>query len=708
MSSRRIFGPERFINRELSWLEFNSRVLDQAFDKGNPLLERVKFMAIFSNNLDEFFMVRVAGLRQQLKARKKSCCPTGMGVKEQIDAVRAKTGELVARQYAHLHGVIMPELAAAGIHLLDIKQIDAKDKTRLGRYFEDDIYPELDTMKGDDPTHPFPVMDDRSIQIAVRLRHPSHPRKQFFAFVPIPSTRPGFLRVAPLERLGGGSAFVLLEDLILEHLGQLFLGYEILDKFLFRITKDMDYTVDEEEASDLLTHMEHELLHTRRREPLRVEMLDSARGRLPSWLVRKLGLKTEDVYKVPGPLDLSRLFELVPQVARPELVNAPLSPVVPAVFKAGLPIFDVIRQNRTIPLFHPYESFEPVVRLLDEAAEDPNVLAVKQTLYRVSGDSPVVNALQRAAENGKKVTVVVELRARFDERRNIKWVKKLQESGAHVTYGMKGLKIHCKTLLIVRREEEGAIHRYTHISTGNYNDRTARLYTDIGLLLDDPLICADISAMFNIMTGYSDPPIWNKLSVAPFNLREKFVELIERETRLSTPHNPGHIIAKLNSLVDKQIIELLYAAAYKGVKIDLLVRGICCLKPGVGTKNISVTSVVDRFLEHSRIFYFQNSGNPEYYLASADWMPRNLDRRMELLFPVEDQATRGLLQEVLDAGLADRRKGRRLDSRGSYSLPLLKHNQTRSQTRLYEFFSMKSPQEQKRKLFVFKRKGNIG
>ncbi len=542
------------------------------------------------------------------------------------------------------------------------------------------------------------------IQIAVRLHHPSHPRKQFYAFVPVPSKRPNFLRVAPPEQLGTGTAFVLLEDLILEHLGQLFLGYEILDKFLFRITKDMDYTVDEEEASDLLAHMERELLHTRRREPLRIEMLDTSRGRLPPWLVRKLGLKLEDVYKVPGPLNLARLFELIPLVSRPDLLDTPLPPVMPAVLKSELPIFDVIRQHRAIPLFHPYESFEPVVRLVSEAADDPNVLAIKQTLYRVSGDSPIVNALQRAAENGKKVTVVVELRARFDERRNIAWVKKLQESGAHVTYGMKGLKVHCKALLIVRREEEGAIHRYAHVSTGNYNDKTAQLYSDIGLLLDDPLICADLSAMFNIMTGYSDPPTWNKVAVAPFNLREKFVELIEREARLSTPHHPGHIIAKLNSLVDKQIIEQLYEAAYKGVRVDLLVRGICCLKPGKGTRNISVTSVVDRFLEHTRVYYFQNGGNPEYYLSSADWMPRNLDRRLELLFPVENQDVAALLRHVLDAGLADRRKGRRLDSSGTYSLPLVKHSQTRSQLKLYEFFASRTPQEPRRKLFVFKRK----
>lgn len=692
---------DHFINRELSWLDFNGRVLDQAFDMGNPLLERLKFIAIFSNNLDEFFMVRVAGLRHQQDAGSTQRDPSGLNPTEQLDAIRSKVRMLVRRQYNCLHGKILPELKAKGARLVKPADLDISERDRLRVYFEDDIMPVL-TPIGVDPSHPFPSLNNRAIEILVRLRK-SVDRKPHNAFVEVPQVLPQFIEVSAGQDAGDGKAFITLEDLVLEHISLLFVGCEILASFPFRITKDMDFSIDEEGAADLLVSLERQLMTTKRRQAVRLEVIDDAKGAPLNWLVKQLGIGQDCVFPVSGPLDLSRFFEFIGKLGRPDLADEKLLPVEVPVLADNRPVLDVIKRWRVLPLFHPFESFKPVVRFLEEAAEDPDVLAIKQTLYRVSGDSPIVRALRHAAENGKQVTVIVEIKARFDESRNIKWAKKLEESGAHVIYGVAGLKIHSKALLIVRREE-GLIKRYVHLSTGNYNDSTAKLYTDIGVFCADPEICADVSAMFNVITGYSEPPPWNKLAVAPFNLRETFIRLIDREARLSSPRAPGHIIAKMNSLVDPVIIERLYHAAYAGVKIDLIVRGICCLKPGKDTKNIRVVSIVDRYLEHTRVYYFANGGAPEYYLASADWMQRNLDRRVELLFPIEDDYTRGIIQATLDSQLRDVRKGRFLNAHGNYYKRECKSDSTRSQIQTYRLLTdLLRAEEPKRKLTVLKK-----
>jgi polyphosphate kinase len=690
---------KHFISRELSWLSFNSRVLDQAFDNSNPLLERLKFMAIFSNNLDEFFMVRVAGLRQEFEANNLSKDSAGLTKEEQLDGIRSKTKLLVKRQYSYLKNHMLPELGKESIHLLKLNKLDSLERERLELFFEKSILPVL-TPVGFDPTHPFPVINNMVIEIAVRVKRPNRD-EDFYGFVEVPPSLSRFINVNYSKQ---GKSFVLLEDLILEHVDMLFAGCTLESAFPFRITKDMDFSVgDIEEDSNLLIDMEKKLQSSRKRKAIRLELPEFAKGDMSKWLIEKLALPEEYVYQINGPLNLADFFELISIAGTEKLVDEKIAPLEIPILEDTDSIFDVISQHRAIPLFHPYESFKYVVKFLQQAAEDPNVLAIKQTLYRVSGDSPIVCALQKAAENGKQVTVIVELKARFDERRNIAWAKRLEMSGVHVIYGMSGLKIHCKALLIVRRED-GSIRRYLHLATGNYNDATARIYTDTGMFLTDSDTCTDISALFNVMTGYSEPPNWNNVAVAPFNIREKFIKLIDRETRNSTKHKPGKIIAKMNSLVDKQVIEHLYKAAYAGVKIDLIVRGICCLRPGVETKNINIISIVDRYLEHSRIFYFENNGNHEYYMASADWMPRNLDKRIELLFPVEDNFSQSLILRILKAQLDDTFNGRKLDVKGNYPRARDRNKATRSQLLTYDILNEYRPlQGQKQKFTIFEK-----
>lgn len=690
-------GKEHFINRELSWLSFNSRVLDQAFDKSNPVLERLKFSAIFSNNLDEFFMVRVAGLKKQLESKVYVNDDTGMNAEEQLKTALNKTRLLVRKQYNYFKEYMLPELKSNSVFLLKYDELSATEKVRLKELFERSIFPIL-TPVGFDPTHPFPVLNNKSIEIAVRLKRPGK-EYESYGFVEVPSAISRFIPVNHSEQ---GKAFILLEELIMVNIKMLFEGCEVFDYFPFRITKDMDFDIGDDE-SDLLVHMEKTLRSTRKRSAIRLEIQKGSSELLSQWLKEKLQITDDLVFTIDGPLNLASFFEFIPQVAREGLVDKQIEPLQIPALEDYSSLFDAISEWHTIPLYHPFESFDYVVNLLEEAANDPNVLAIKQTLYRVSGNSPIVNALQKAAENGKQVTVIVELKARFDEYRNILWAKRLEMSGAHVIYGVAGLKIHCKALLIVRREE-GAIRRYLHLATGNYNDSTAKVYTDMGLFLNDPEICNDISSLFNVMTGYSEPPVWSKIAVAPFNLREKFLSLIDREARNSTKHNPGRIIAKMNALVDREIIEHLHRAAMAGVKIDLLVRGICCLRPvQTSGKNINVISIVDRYLEHSRIYYFENNGNPEYYMSSADWMPRNLDRRIEIMFPVDDKFNQDFLWKILDLQLNDTYNGRRLKSNGSYHKAQFRNPETRSQLTTYELLKQLRPAQKREKLMILER-----
>jgi polyphosphate kinase len=678
-------SKEYFISRDLSWLDFNSRVLEEATDKLNPVLERLKFIAIFASNLDEFFMVRVAGLKH-VKSGDTSVGSAELTAGEHLAEIRRKVSELVEKQYACLNNEILPDLKRANTVILKWGELSDAEKLELGKYFQNQIFPAL-TPIAVDSSHPFPIINNGAIELAVKLKQ-SNSNKIVQSFVEVPGVLPRFIPVSS-ALYKDAKSYILLEELIIANIGNLYAKCEILEVMQFRITRDMDLTIDEDGISDLLVHIQEKLLHRKKRDVIRLELIQGGNAVFEEWLMKKLEIDGMEKYHVPGPLHLANFFELVAKEARPEITEEPWPPLPVPGIDENKPVFDSIKKEGLIPIFLPFQKFDPIIRLLEEAAEDPAVLAIKQTLYRVSGDSPIVKALQKAAENGKQVTVIVELKARFDENNNILRARKLEESGAHVIYGISGLKIHCKSLLIIRKEE-GVIRRYLHLSTGNYNEKTARVYTDTGILTSDPELCSDISALFNVMTGYAAAPErWNKISVAPYDLKEKFISLIDREIRLSDKHNPGHIIAKMNSLVDQDVIERLYEAAYAGVKVDLIVRGICCLKPGIKTDNINVISVVDRFLEHSRIYYFRNGGEAEYYLSSADIMPRNLYKRIEIFFPVQHTSTCKTLKKILDLELADLRKGRRLDGNGVYSATAQMENkniESRSQKRLYELF----------------------
>ncbi len=671
-------------NRELSWLDFNSRVLEEAQAPGNPLLERLKFTAIVGSNLDEFFMVRVAGLRQQFESEMRTTDPAGLTPEQQLQRIRERVLDMLEAQYRCFRNQLLPALEKQRIRLARVDQLDRELREETTRYFEEQVLPQL-TPSVVDPNHPFPLVPNAAIEIAVHLRNP-HTGETRFALVETPKLCSRFVPVRDTRaRSGGTTLFVLLEDLIIENLHSLFHEREILQVLPFRILRDMDFTVDEEDVADLLDHLEQELRRRKDRSVVRLDILEDAAPDLVVWLARQLKITKDMFYVVPGPLDLSGLWSLVNALHRPDLSESPWPPLPVPEIPPERPVVEAIRERGWIALFHPYQTFDPVVRFLEEAADDDAVLAIKQTLYRVSGDSPVIAALERAALRGKQVTAIIELKARFDEERNIQWARRLEKAGVHVTYGVAGKKVHCKAVLIVRREE-GRLVRYVHLSTGNYNDKTAQLYTDIGIFTADAEICADVAALFNVMTGFSAPLPWSSIAAAPFGLRETFCELIDREARLSTPHRPGRIIAKMNSLVDPVIIRRLYAAAEAGVRIDLIVRGICCLRGDRFPERIRVVSIIDRFLEHSRIFYFANAGRPEYYLASADWMPRNLDRRIELLFPVRNAGIRRLLRRVLEFQLDDTWKGRILGPDNAYHRHPEPNPETRSQRRTYEFF----------------------
>ena len=674
---------KHLLNRELSWLDFNQRVLEEAADKNLPALDKLKFISIFSNNLDEFFMVRVAGLRQQAVSGGKLVCPAGMTPREQLSAIREKVLSLTARQAELTREVLELVSKETGLTLIHYSSLSGRDKAAADDYFDKMIFPVL-TPVAVDPSHPFPTLKNGALELAVSLKRKNG--KKVKALVEIPSVLP---RILPMSKINPGtdspSALLTLEELTANRLETLFKGAKILETLQFRITRDMDFDVDDDMAADLLAHIEHELRTRIRRDVIRLETEERRGSALRKWLIRELRMVDEFIYSPPLPLDLTFLMDFLKfETARARMEkNWPVtrSPQI----RIGESVFTVIKREKFISLFHPFQPFSPVVELLEEAADDPDTLSIKQTLYRVSGDSPVVTALLKAARNGKQVTVVVELKARFDEERNIAWAKRLEDAGAHVVYGIPGLKIHCKALLITRREKK-LIARYLHLSTGNYNDSTAKLYTDIGYMTDDPDYCADAAELFNVITGYSEFQELRKLAAAPFNLRQTFISLIDRETRMAKRKANAAITAKMNSLVDPEIIEALYKAARHGVKIDLIVRGICCLNPAVNPENINVVSVIDRYLEHTRVYHFKNGGSDEYYLSSADWMPRNLDRRIEILFPVEDDTTKKHLAATLRFQLRDTFKSHKLIGPGNYARPEERSPKSRSQETTSEYF----------------------
>ena len=673
------FGQEIFLNRELSWLDFNARVLDEAGYKANCLFDRLKFISIFSSNLDEFFMVRIAGLHQLASTGNKKADPAGFTPEEQLHLTREKIIKLLKRQNRYLNREILPELEKYKLRLRKVETLPPNARKKLKQIFHNQIFPVL-TPIAVDPAHPFPLFNNGAIEIVANIL-PKKRKEPLYAFVEVPLVLPRFIQID--DKLPG-KTYIQLEDLIMSNLDMLFMQTEIIEYSPFRIIRDMDFSIQENQFRDFLNGIEKTLLESRSRDPVCLIIPTGMPKNLKDWLCSKFHLDKISIYPISDQFALKQFNQLIEKESQSVLSEAPWPPLPHPDITIEKSIFKTLSEKRFISLFFPYHSFTPLIRLLEEAAEDPSVLAIKQTLYRVSGDSPIVRALQRAAENGKQVTVIVELKARFDEDNNILWARRLEESGAHVIYGISGLKIHCKALLIIRKEE-GIIRRYTQLSTGNYNDKTASTYTDISILTTDTRLCNDISALFNLMTGYSESSSeWQKITISPFDLRQKFISLIEREVKHSTPSHPGHIIAKMNSLVDPELIRHIYNAAQSGVKVELIVRGICCLRPGVGTNNIKVISVIDRFLEHERIYYFSNNGTPEYYLSSADWMPRNLDRRIELLFPVEHAETCEILRRILDSQLNDKEKGRELRSDGTYTRHSSRHHSPcRSQYKIY-------------------------
>ena len=663
-------APENYLNRELSWIEFNARVLHEALDERTPLLERLKFLAIFSSNLDEFFMVRVAAIKQQIAAYVTSRTPDGLMPTEQLKRINEALRPLVATQHRCLNEQLLPELAKYDIHLLHYSDLTSEQKDYLEDYFDRHIFPVL-TPLAVDPGHPFPYISNLSLNLAVIVYNPDD-RQEHFARVKVPSTLPRFIQV------GEGHSFVPLEDVIGQNLAPLFKGMEIREYYPFRITRNADLEIEEEEASDLLQAIEEELRKRRLGgSAVRMEISVNAPEKIRTKLQRQLELDDGSVYEIEGLIGLDHLFALA-GLNFPELQYQPWSAKIPPRLRdfdidSPLDIFEEIR-NGDILLHHPYESFNAsVLKFIQTASSDPDVVSIKQTLYRTSGDSPVIRALIEAAEGGKQVAVLVELKARFDEENNIQWAKRLEQAGVHVVYGLIGLKTHTKLALVVRRENDN-LRAYVHIGTGNYNPKTAKLYTDLGILTCDEELGSDVKDLFNYLTGYSRQQTFNKLLVAPITLRSRMTEMIRREAAHQKRYNEtglgqgGRIIAKMNSLVDPLIISVLYEAGRLGVEIDLIVRGICCLKPGIPglSKSIRVTSVIGRFLEHSRIFYFGNGGQEELYLGSADWMNRNLSRRVEAVTAVCDPLLVTELKELLQVMLADNRQAWELQADGTY------------------------------------------
>ena len=670
-----LLNPDYYVNRELSWLLFNVRILDEARDKKNPLMERVKFLSITASNLDEFFMVRVASLHDMINASYDKPDLSGMTVNEQLDAILSETHGFIDRQYLTLNRSIIPLLEEEGVRIVtDFRQLSKKEALYCDDYFRKNVYPVLTPMAVD-ASRPFPLVLNKSLNIAsllkkkqgvaplVKTQKAKGAGKNDFATVQVPSVLPRLI-----ELPGEGDfrqSFILLEQLILKNIGELYKNYEVVCSYPYRLIRNADLPIDEDDASDLLQEIKKSLHRRDWGEGIRLDCDASMDERLIMYLKKQFDVTDREVYFVNGPIDLTFLMKLYGTVEGKSLYDKPFESRRPKGIPEGADIFSLIRKGDLF-MNHPYDSFEPVVEFIRQSAVDRDVLAIKQTLYRVSGNSPIIAALAKAAENGKQVTVLVELKARFDEENNIQWAQQLEKAGCHVIYGLVGLKTHCKIALVVRNEEEG-IKRYVHLGTGNYNDKTARQYTDCGIFTCAETIGEDATAVFNMLSGYSEPEHWNNLILAPIWMRQKFFSLIDREIHHAKAGRKARIIAKMNSLCDRDMIAKLYEASCAGVEIFLIVRGICCLKTGIPgiSENIHVISIVGTFLEHARIFYFYNDGEEDVFMGSADWMPRNLDKRVEILFPVEENI-KGRVKHILEVSLKDNLKAYYLSADGVY------------------------------------------
>ena len=657
--------PEYFENRELSWLGFDERILGEARDKGNPLFERLKFLSITASNLDEFFMVRVASLKDMVNAGYTKKDIAGMTPQQQLDAIHDRVHTFMNTQYSTWKRSLLPGLVQCGLHVVENHEELSPEQGRfVDHYFMENVYPVLTPMAVDS-SRPFPLIVNKTLNLGALLKKKEEKEEVLeFATVQVPSVLPRIVEIPSAEK--GARSVILLEEIIERNMAKLFLSYDVICVHPYRIMRNADLTIDEDDASDLLKEIQKQLRKRRWGEVIRLEVEEKIDKRLLKILRKEFEIKEDGIYRINGPLDLTFLMKMYgiegfDDYKTPRYIPQPVPELT------GKPdIFEEIRKG-DIMLHHPYQTFDPVVDFVKKASRDPQTLAIKQTLYRVSGNSPIIAALAQAAENGKQVSVLVELKARFDEENNIAWAKMLERAGCHVIYGLVGLKTHSKITLVVRREEDG-IRRYVHLGTGNYNDSTAKLYTDMGLLTCSEPIGEDATAVFNMLSGYSEPASWNKLCLAPIWLRDRFLDMIRRETAHAKKGDPAHIIAKMNSLCDEELIEALYEASAAGVKIELIVRGICCLKVGIPgvSENISVRSIVGTFLEHSRIYYFLNGGQEEIYLSSADWMPRNLDRRVEILFPVENERLKKEVFHVLEIQLQDTMKAQVKQPDGSY------------------------------------------
>jgi polyphosphate kinase len=665
-SAHERFGdPKNFINRELSWLEFNRRVLEEAQDQRQPLIERVKFLTIFSSNLDEFFEIRVAGIKQQIESQTSELGPDGLSPTEVFNRIQKTVRELFAEQYTLWKNELLPELAKNGIYVREIAELPAKRAAWAHRYFLQEVFPML-TPLAVDASHPFPHLLNRSHNLLVRAKtrrrgEPLH------AIVQVPRVVP---RLILLPRGTGANEpweYIYLASLIKQYIGELFPGLILDGAHAFRVTRNSDLYIDDEEAENLLRMIEQELRRSSRGNAVRLEVEADCPKDFLSLLLDFFNLTEADAYKLDGPLTMTHLAPLVANDAFAKLKDRPFQPARDPALPPHVDFFEVLRRQDVL-LHHPYDSFDQIVELIEKAAADPQVLAIKITLYRTSGDSPIVEALIHAANAGKQVTAIVELRARFDEATNIQWARRLEESGAHVIYGVVGLKTHCKMLLIVRRDADRLRH-YVHLGTGNYHPRTARIYTDFSLLTSEAQLTEEVATVFNTLTGLAGYPGLKKLMVAPFDMQSRLIKCIERERDNALAGKPARIVAKLNSVVDHELIERLYEASCADVTVDLVVRGICCLRPKIPdlSENIRVISIVGRFLEHSRIYYFENAGDPLVYLSSADWMPRNFFRRIEVAFPIETPALRNqIINDVIPTVLNDRVKARELQPDGTY------------------------------------------
>lgn len=668
--------PEYFYNRELSWLKFNLRVLKEAMVKDTPLLERLKFIAISASNLDEFFMVRVASLWSNFDSGVEKRDASGMSVHEQLVAISQAAHEQVRTQTKSLIA-LMAEMDAVKLHFRRVKDLSELGKDWLEEYYREVVFPVLTPMAVD-ASRPFPFLANKTLNLAVELIKADG--EHSMGLIQVPSVLDRIVEVEP----EGKRTFVFLEDIIASHCHDLFKGCHILDMVSFRVTRDSDLDLEEDDSVDLMKEVEESLRKRKRGAAVRLEIFKTNNNRIKKFLEENLDVTEMEVYEINGPLDPTCFFKFIGMKGMWPWLYEPFVPQRPLELPDDSDLFAAIREN-DILLHHPYESFDPIVKLVSDAADDPQVLAIKQTLYRVSGNSPIVAALARAAENGKQVTVLVELKARFDEENNILWARRLEKAGCHVIYGLVGLKTHAKIILIVRKEDNG-IKRYLHLGTGNYNDSTAKLYTDLGLMTANDEFGSDASAFFNLLSGYSEPPVWNKLVMAPLGLREKIYALIDNEIAMVRAGREGHIIAKMNSLIDQPVIQKLYEASAAGVHIDLIVRGICGLRTGIEgiSDNITVRSIVGRQLEHSRIFWFANGGEEQLYLSSADWMPRNLNDRVELFFPVETEEHIHRIKALLDLYLRDNVGAHMMQSNGSYRRVRNKLEPVSAQSTLYE------------------------